>query len=332
MNSNFEKQKSAYKKLSELKAGALFMEAGTGKTKVAIDLINSRRDFFDKVIWICPACLLREKSYLNEIEKWQCEKDILFFTIESISQSEIKYLELVKKAKEINNFCVIDESLYIKNTDSKRVRRLLFNYKIFNYRLILNGTPTSKGLIDLYSQMNFLHPKIFNMTEQEFANKFLIYKKEGYKPYKKWSKPYNEEALMEYIKPYIFDSELELGIKIKNKDIYCQLNEKEKNNYESIKDKTLKQKDINDLNFLEITQKFQHTYTINKDKIKKLKEIIKKGEKYLIFVKYLKEFDILEKHFDIIKLNSKEKVKNIQDKFKKKTIFWFQHMVAVVWV
>lgn len=36
-------QEKAFEKLSKLKVGALFMEMGTGKTKVALDLIASKK-------------------------------------------------------------------------------------------------------------------------------------------------------------------------------------------------------------------------------------------------------------------------------------------------
>ena len=55
-------QEKAFEKLSKLKCGALFMEMGTGKTKVALDLINSKLNKIDYVLWICPV------SIKNEIE------------------------------------------------------------------------------------------------------------------------------------------------------------------------------------------------------------------------------------------------------------------------
>ena len=42
-------QQTAIDKLKRLKVGALFMEMGTGKTKVALDLIASRADKTDIV-------------------------------------------------------------------------------------------------------------------------------------------------------------------------------------------------------------------------------------------------------------------------------------------
>ena len=41
--SKLKNQQLAFDKLSRLKVGALFSEMGTGKTKVALDLINSKQ-------------------------------------------------------------------------------------------------------------------------------------------------------------------------------------------------------------------------------------------------------------------------------------------------
>ena len=53
-------QEQAFRKLSRLKCGALFMEMGTGKTKVALDLAASKAGKVDGVLWICPVSLKNE--------------------------------------------------------------------------------------------------------------------------------------------------------------------------------------------------------------------------------------------------------------------------------
>lgn len=63
-----EQQQAAFDKLSRLKVGALFMEMGTGKTKVALDLIYSKRNKVDYVLWICPFSLKSEIE--AERQKW----------------------------------------------------------------------------------------------------------------------------------------------------------------------------------------------------------------------------------------------------------------------
>lgn len=53
-------QEKAFEKLSKLKVGALFMEMGTGKTKVALDLIASKKEKIDYILWICPFSIKSE--------------------------------------------------------------------------------------------------------------------------------------------------------------------------------------------------------------------------------------------------------------------------------
>lgn len=297
MNLNFEHQRAAVEKLSKLRAGALFMKMGTGKTKVALDLIKAQQAKFDIVIWIAPAALIREKSYKDEIKKWSggLERSIYYFSVEGISASDFKCLEMRNLAASSRSFCVVDESITIKNTDAGRTKRLLAMWDLFAFRLILNGTPLTNGLIDLYSQIRFLHPKILNMTEAQFANKFLMYKNAGYKPWKRWSRPENEEALIEIIRPYIFDAELEIPARLNEFQNNFTLTEKEAADYTAKKEEFLEGKF--EVGFLAVAQKFQHIYTNCKEKREYLAallaEIKARGEKAIIYVKFADEVDML---------------------------------------
>lgn len=60
-------QQRAFNKLSRLKVGALFMETGTGKTKVALDLLASKSHKCDFMLWICPCSL--KKYHRNRTPK-----------------------------------------------------------------------------------------------------------------------------------------------------------------------------------------------------------------------------------------------------------------------
>ncbi len=296
-------QNKAVEKLSKLRAGALFMSLGTGKTKVAIDIIKLKLSKIDFVIWIAPASLINEQSYKEEISKWSKGSKIKYhyFSVESISQSDQKFLEMYGLAEKNKVFCVIDESITIKNTEAKRTKRLLNMRDMFDYRLILNGTPLTKGLIDLYAQITFIHPRILGMTETQFANKFLIYKQDTFMGWRRWSRPVNQEALIEIIRPYIFDTSLDIDCDINYKNIYCCLNPMELDNYEKEKKDFLKNK--GNINFIALTQKFQHAYTINSDKYEQLEillnKISKRKEKVIIYVKYVDEIKHLKESLDL---------------------------------
>ena len=311
MSLNFEHQQAAFDKLSKLRAGALFMKMGTGKTKVALDLIKAQQSRFDIVIWIAPASLIREKSYKAEIEKWSdgLTKPIHYFTIEGVSASDVKYLEMRKLAADLRSFCVVDESITIKNTDAGRTKRLLGMWDMFAFRLILNGTPLTNGLIDLYSQIQFLHPKILGMSEAIFARKFLTYKKDGYKPWKRWSRPENEEALIEIIRPYIFDAELDIPASLNEYNLDFCLSEQEKERYKAEKEDFLEGK--YEVSFLACAQKFQHIYTYCNEKLEYLftllKQIKARGEKVIIYVKYADEVDNLLENLDAVVYTGKQK-------------------------
>lgn len=314
MNSKFDYQIKAKEKLSQLRCGALFMKMGTGKTKTILDIISEHKDKIDCVAWLAPASLLKDSGYLSEIDKWNTKNIVIHkFTIEGVSQSDKAYMGLINLAKNNRVFCIIDESIHIKNLISKRTRRLLEQGDLFNFRFILNGTSATKSLLDLYSQIQFLSPKILNMTEAQFANHFLEYEKNGYRPYARWSRPHNEQALIEILRPYIFDQDLEIEVKKETSCYNLKLSNKEAFEYREFKENELLR---TDLDFFSISQKFQHFYTISESKIEKLKEIVSASKKIIIFVKFISEIEKINKiypHAFVYSGQRKDSIKSFAD-------------------
>lgn len=297
-------QKEAFSKLSRLKCGALFMKMGMGKTKVVLDLARSRKKDYDFIVWIAPASLIRDVGYKGEIIKWGADlmDKIVFFTLESMGASVNKFLKLKEVVENFKTFCVLDESLAIKNIYAKRTKNLSLLSDKFTYRFILNGTPVTKSILDMHTQINFLSPKILNMTEAQFANNFMIYKvkKEwGSRPWRKWSKPANEKALVEIIKPYIFDCELCVDVEKEETIEYACLNIEERRAYKKFKEDAIAMylDKSENFSFLAFAQRFQNFYCLCEDKIntliKDVEIILKKGEKVIIYVKFIKEFNAL---------------------------------------
>lgn len=311
---SFEYQIKAKEKLSQLFCGALFMKMGTGKTKTILDIISKHRDKIDCVAWIAPASLLNDICYLAEITKWNKKLvKINKFTIEGVSQSDAIYMKLINLAKNNRVFCVIDESIYIKNLMSKRTKRLLDQGSLFKFRFILNGTSATKSLLDLYSQIQFLSPKILNMNEAQFANHFLEYEKSGHRPYTRWSRPHNEQALIEILRPYIFDQDLEIKANKETILYNLTLSDKEAFEYREFKENELSK---HELDFISLSQKFQHFYTISKSKIEKLKEIVSKTKKIIIFVKFISEIEtikIIYPHAFVYSGQRKDNIKAFSD-------------------
>lgn len=141
---DLQHQLDAKAHLAKWKVGALFMDAGTGKTKVAIDIVNSSP--CNAVFWFAPLSTIRLNNIQAEVEKQGGFKiPARYVGIESIGQSDRIYLNVVEEIKKYKKpFIVVDESLKIKNAEAKRTKKLLEIGKLAEYKLILNDTPQDK--------------------------------------------------------------------------------------------------------------------------------------------------------------------------------------------
>ena len=175
-------QKIGVEKLSKYKVGALFMEQGTGKTITAIELcrlkIEAKR--IDKIIWLCP-CSAKE-NIKEEIVKQAPREMLSYFTIcgiETLSTSVRANSYLYQLAQTNQCGLIIDESLLIKNNQALRTQNIIRIAKQAKYKLILNGTPTSRDERDLYSQFYALDWRILGyQTYWSFAANHIEYDKE----------------------------------------------------------------------------------------------------------------------------------------------------------
>lgn len=288
-----EMEGPAFAKLSQLRSGALFMKMGEKKIKLAFDLIKSKINEVDYIVWIAPNAFLNSKIYKERIEENSVgfRSKMYFFSVECVSVSDIRYLQLHNLVEKYKVFCVIDDSLTIKNTEAGRTKRLLSIAAKFEYRLILSSLPLTQGLVDLYSQLQFMNPKLLNMTEAQFFNNFLPYYEDEFKTVKRWSRPEDEKLLVEKMLPYIYDSDLDFNDKIKYFNVYFDLTPKEQESYMEEKNDFLNNK--SQVPFMEVVQKFQRIYTIAKNKVEGLFELVSeiklRREKVIIYVKFLDE-------------------------------------------
>lgn len=284
MNNNQEK---AFEKFSKLKVGALFMQMGTGKTRVAIELIDYNK--CDLLIYVAPFSTL--KNIENEFIKWELKTSYKLIGYETISSSDVKYLDLLKKLENKKCFIVADESIFIKNEETKRFKRLIQLRNKCEYALILNGTPITKNAWDIYNQMFFLSPLIINMNREQFLNTF--FKKITYKKAKSNEKVFykfsevNANLLQGMIEPYIFKCELDFNKKEEENYIYINY---EDNGYYEEKEKKLNEyieKRTSDviINMLTNLNVIASNY---KKKNDKLIEYIK-NKRLIVFCNYLDE-------------------------------------------
>lgn len=304
--SKLKNQQLAFDKLSRLKVGALFMEMGTGKTKVALDLINSKSNKIDYILWICPFSIKNE--IIKERDKWYPAMKIDVVGCETIGSSDRTYLEILKKVTTSKTFIVVDESLKIKNINAKRTRRIIEFGEYAQYKLILNGTPITKNVIDLYTQMQFLSPKILKMSFNQFKNTYCEYYIRG-KLKGMVKKQHNIEHLISLIEPYIFDCDLDIEAK---KMYYNYFYDVDTFQYSKLKNELLE--GIANIDFFVLTTKLQQFYTTYKEEV--LKELLGQiNDQVIIFVKYLDSIPAGANKI-VGDMNTKER-KQVIDKFER---------------
>ena len=296
MNTLTRQQQAAIQHLNEWRVGALFMEPGTGKTRAAMTLINSTpcTDLF----WVGP--LRTFPAVQAEMAKWGGVKmPASCWGVESIGQSDRIYMNLLNEVEASKMpFIVVDESLKIKNADAKRTRRLLELSKRAEWKLVLNGTPISKNLLDMWPQMQFLSPKILNMTLAQFKNTFCkwtkITKRFGYRQYTKEfvTGMENVDYLHSLIRHYVYECDLKLNISQMWHERRYYITDESMERYTAIKEDFLSDETLewrNNNIFLAMTTKMQMAYAIDEWKMEALEQLLSElpQDKTIIFCRYI---------------------------------------------
>ena len=184
---------------------ALFMDMGTGKSKVLIDNISILYDQgkIEGALIVAPKGVYRNweraelpthlpEHIISDIVLWnpsqtktQMQKQetlfhvsdnlkIFLMNIEAFSTK--KGYEIAQKFLTYTTCCMaIDESTTIKSKDARRTKSIIKLGKLARYRRILTGSPVTKSPMDLYTQCEFLSPFILGHSSfYSFQNHFAI--------------------------------------------------------------------------------------------------------------------------------------------------------------
>lgn len=299
-------QIAAIEHLNEWRVGALFMEPGTGKTRTAVTLVNSSS--CSDVVWIGPLRTL--DGVRHEVGKWGgFNTPVSYYGVESLSGSDRIYMELincVEKSKE--PFVVVDESLKIKNADAKRTKRVLAVGKMAQWKLVLNGTPVSRNLLDMWPQMEFLSPKILGVSLVQFKNTFCSYttvtKRIGCR---KYTREYitgmeNVDYLHSLIRHYVYECDLRLNIEQKWHTKWYYVSDRNRQRYIDVKEKYLSDEMLEWMNnniFFAMTTEMQMAYSQDEDKLRCVREILgeRKASETIIFCRYVASAELCRREF-----------------------------------
>ena len=295
MNTLTQQQQAAIEHLNEWRVGALFMEPGTGKTRAAMTLVNSTpcTDCF----WIGP--LRTYPTIQMEMARWGGMKmPTSCWGVESLSQSDRIYMNLLNEVEQSRMpFIVVDESLKIKNAEAKRTRRLLEIGKRAEWKLVLNGTPVSRNLLDMWPQMEFLSPKILGMSLTEYKNTFTkwtrVTKRIGMRSYtKEYVTGMENVDYLHSLRHYVYECDLRLNITQKWHTVNYCITDESRQRYNDIKedylsDETLEWKNNNI--FLAMTTEMQVAYTIDEGKMEAVSRLLQDlpQDETIIFCRFI---------------------------------------------
>lgn len=185
----------------------LALDMGTGKSKVAIDLIHNMTEPNELVLITCPTSVLavwEEEFAKHTPHRWN-ETDVLVLPR---SLSVAKRLRLAQEfAAKVNNcgpkvivinheavwrqpfkdwalkqkwaFGVVDESHRAKSPGGVFSRFLSTLRSRCRYRLALTGTPAPHSPLDLYAQFRWTDPSVFGESNAAFRARYANLKHMG---------------------------------------------------------------------------------------------------------------------------------------------------------
>lgn len=199
----YRHQLHAFNLSRDLPEFALFMEQGTGKTKVILDttsyLVQAKK--INCLLIMAPSGVHR--SWIDEQipthfdlphQSWYngqkaglfaetLDSDLAVFAFNydavsgstaggRLSEGQRRVLAILQSRRCL---WVLDESQRIKNTDANRTKFILKHREAAPYRRICTGTPVTRNVEDLYSQFLFLNPMILGYsTKIGFRTQYCV--------------------------------------------------------------------------------------------------------------------------------------------------------------
>lgn len=339
-----EHQRKALAMLSGNRYFALFMEQGTGKTKVMLDFLKAMKKnnaLNEPAIVVAPTSVVdvwqsesakHQPSLKVQIlegsvtEKAQQLKnsfgqhDIVVMNYESTWRDPLA-AELLRHRY---GAMVLDESTRIMHHSSKQAKQCIKVGKLANRRFILTGTPAPNGPLNLYNQLRFLDPTVSGPSFYAFRDRYVVlggYQNHQVIGYK------NQEELQRIVgnnsfrvkkddcldlPPKIYEVE-KVDLEPKQRKIYDQLKEELIAEVEAEKFVSAPNALARLIRLRQISSGFaaidDGLFTFpNSAKIKWLREFLQdhKEEKVIVWGSFIKELDLIQ---DML---NEEKIKHVR--------------------
>jgi len=198
----WQHQKEAIEFLVSKRAGALFTQPGSGKTRTMCEVIRAlcKDKVSYNILIVAPKAVCELEVWQDNITQWAsdiapslfihtlynlpCRKIVDEFKQQSLFTNHLYIINYDKIWRECQNefikthwdIVILDESHKIKSAGSK-VSRFFHRLSIKNnidHKYIMTGTPLYSSPLDIYGQYRFLDDTIFgtnfNKFQEEYCN------------------------------------------------------------------------------------------------------------------------------------------------------------------
>lgn len=343
-------QKRAIEFINTKKRCALFLDMGLGKSVTALTAASNALDSFDvnKVLIIAPL-RVANTVWKQESRRWEHLSHLNFSIVTGPRENRIKELNKESDVYVMNqentqwlvehyietkrpfpfDFIIIDESSSFKNPSSKRFKSLKKILKFTKYMVLLTGTPSPNGYLDLWSQMFLIDQgKSLGTTFTKYKE---LYFSPDYFGYNFDIKDFAISKIETLMKPHVISLQakdyLELPNKI-NLIEYVDLPAKILKQYKSFKKTLVAELDNNQITainsaalvnkLLQMSNGFMYdeektAYEIHSMKLDALDEIIQSNPNENILVAYSYKMDLarLQARFpEAVKLDGLKQVED----------------------
>jgi len=325
-------QNSALNVVLNKKKCALFLDMGLGKTTTTLTAIHDLYYNFavERILIIAPL-KVANNVWHKEAQKWEHlqELDIAIATgsvnerlsainsnktITLINKENVPWL--IEKCKWKWDMVVIDESSSFKSARAKRFRALKKVMKYIRSIVLLSGTPSPNGMMDLWSQMYLIDQgERLGRTITNYRQRFFV--PDGYMGYNYKLKPGAKEQIMGLIKDVCVTMTAEDYLELPeciNVNEFIELPSKAKEQYKELEKEfiiSLDDIDIESPSKATLGNKLlqicngavydaeRNVHEIHNEKIERLKEIIEDnpGENFLVAYNYKHDLEKLQKAF-----------------------------------
>ena len=313
-----EYQNKAVSYIKRLKRCALFLDLGMGKTTSTLTAVSDLLDGFmvNKVLVIAPL-RVANGVWAQESQKWSHLKHLTTNVCTGTERQRIAALSSQSDVYTINrenvpwlvkhfgkkwpfDCVVIDESSSFKNASSQRFKALKKILPETEYMVLLTGTPSPNGLLDLWSQIYLLDfGASLGRTMGAYKQRFF---ESDYMGYKFTPRVGSDEKIRSLINDFCLSMAaqdyLELPERI-NINVEVELDSKSRKFYEQFEKELLAELDNGEVveavnaavlanKLLQVSNGFTYTddkqnwQLLHKNKIEALKELVEQNDEPML--------------------------------------------------